>query len=301
MKKLNRLAVIGCLTAILAGCSTNANQDENTMPDKLVLVQMPNENNPDAGGKHAEFSQALSEYIGIPVEELEGSDYTVGIEAMASKNVDVMLVSPMSYYQAKERAGAELLVSTPTSEDYRSAFIVKGDNDEIQNLEDLKGKTFAFVDQSSSSGYLYPKAHILKSLGLDSDQLEKSGYYFNTVAFSGQHQASLMGVVMQDYDGACVAASMIQMMIDAGAIQEGDVKVIDQSEIIPNPAYVIRGDLPEALKTKIKEFFLQYENEEYFETIHGNKDIRFVDVKEEAYEPAKEMLDALKIDFGSDE
>lgn len=301
MKITKRLLALSCISVLLAGCSANANQDENTMPDKLVLVQMPNENNPDTGGKHAEFSQALSDYIGIPVEEMEGSDYSVGIEAMASKNVDVMLVSPMSYYQAKERAGAELLVSTPTSDDYRSAFIVKGDNEEIQTLEDLKGKTFAFVDQSSSSGYLYPKAYLLKTLNLDSNQLEKSDYYFNTVAFSGQHQASLMGVVMGDYDGACVATSIVSKMVESGVIKEGDVKIIDQSEIIPNPAYVIRSDLPESLKTKIKEFFLQYENESYFETVHGSKDIRFVDINEEAYDPAKEMLNLLNIDLGSGE
>lgn len=300
MRKFMRILLCSVLAGgILTGCSTNGNKEkENAWPDKLVLVQMPNENNPDAGTKHTAFAKAMSEYIGIPVEEMEGSDYTVGIEAMASKKVDVMLVSPMSYFQAKERAGAELLVSTPISADYRTKFIVKGDSD-ITSLEGLKGKTFAFVDQASSSGYLYPKSKLVNSLNLDSEQLETSGYYFDTVAFSGKHDSSLIGVTMGDYDGAAVAGAVISQMVNAGVIKEGDVKVIDETEIIPNPAYVMRSDLPEDLKAKIKEFYLQYAEESYFETIHGNKSIRFVEVSEQDYQPAKELLETLKLDLGS--
>ncbi len=40
-------------------------------------------------------------------------------------------------------------------------------------LRDLKGKTFAFVDQASSSGYMYPKAKLVNKLSLDPDLLEK--------------------------------------------------------------------------------------------------------------------------------
>lgn len=290
-----------CLTLGLTGCSLKADEsDPNAWPEKLVVVQMPNENNPNAGAMHDDFRLAMSEYLGIEVQEMEGSDYTVGIEAMASKKIDVMLVSPMSYFQAQKRANAELLVSTPTSEDYRSSFITRADNDEINQLSDLKGKTFAFVDQASSSGYLYPKAKLVKALELESDQLEASGYYFDTVAFSGKHDASVMGILMGDYDAACVAGASIKQMINAGVVSEGDLKVIDQSEIIPNPAYVVRGDLPEDLKSKIKEFYVQYDNETYFKELHGSEKIRFVSVDESDYQPAKELLELLNIDMGDE-
>lgn len=296
MKKLKSIAVCALLaTGVLGGCGSNT--DSNAWPDKLVLVQMPNENNPEADTKHTVFATALSDYIGIPVEEMEGSDYTVGIEAMASKNVDVMLVSPMSYFQAKERAGAELLVSTPISSEYRTKFIVRSDS-EVNSLEELKGKSFAFVDQASSSGYLYPKSTLVETLDLDTDQLETSGYFFSTVAFSGKHDSSIMGVKMGDYDAAAVAGVVIPQMIQAGVIAEGDLKVIGETDVIPNPAYIVRGDLPADLKAKIKEFYLQFTDESYFEAVHGSKDIRFVEVEEEDYKAAKALLENLKIDLG---
>ena len=103
---------------------------------------------------------------------------------------------------------------------------------------------------------------------------------------------------MGDYDAACVAKSIIAQMAEAGAVNAEDFKIIGSSDIIPNPAYVARGSLPEDLKAKIKAFFLSYKDAYYFEAVHGNRDIRFVEVTEDDYQPAKEMLDLLHIEFG---
>ena len=301
MKKLKKIVTLSlAMVCILgsAGCSTSNKDTANKWPEKIVLAQMPNENNPNADSQHEKFAAALSEYLGIEVGSVEGTDYTAGIEGMASKNVDVMLVSPMSYFQAKERANAELLVSTPTAADYKTAFITKADRDDINSLKDLKGKTFAFVDQASSSGYLYQKAKLIKELQLDTDKLEANDYFFSTVAFSGGHPTSLTGVTMGDYDAAAVAKAIITQMVKAGQLKESDIKVIGETDVIPNPCYVVRGDLPQDLKDKIKEFFMTYDDESYFEAVHENKDIRFVEVTDETYTPAKEMLDLLKIDMG---
>lgn len=303
MKKLKKMIPV-CLAAVclfsVVGCSDKDKEDASAWPDKIVVAQMPNENNPNADAQHDKFAKALSEELGIEVESVEGSEYTAGIEGMASGKVDVMLVSPMSYFQAKQRANIEIMVSTPTSEDYKTVFITKADRDDINTLEDLKGKSFAFVDQSSSSGYMYPKAKLVKDLKLDTDKLESSDYFFHTVAFSGGHPTSLTGVLMGDYDGAAVAQSVITQMVAAGQLKESDIKVIGETDIIPNPSYVVRTELPKDLREKIKAFFLSYDDGEYFESLNGSADIRFVDISEKDYDPAKEMLDLLKIDLGDE-
>ncbi len=57
---------------------------------------------------------AMEEALGIKVKRRwRGTEYSVGIEGMASGNIDVMLVSPMSYYQAKEKSQCPASVSTP--------------------------------------------------------------------------------------------------------------------------------------------------------------------------------------------
>ncbi|MBO1300057.1 MULTISPECIES: phosphate/phosphite/phosphonate ABC transporter substrate-binding protein [unclassified Enterococcus] len=286
---------------IFTGCGTasdSADANEAGAIDQLTIVQIQDETNPNSGQKNEEFRSDMSEALGIEIEELEGADYSVGIEALKAGKLDVLLVSPMSYYQAKRVAGAEPLVTTTSmgEEDYRTLFVVGKEDTTTQTLADLKGKSFAFVDPASSSGYMYPKAKLIKELGLDPDQLENPGYFFDTVAYSGKHDSSLIGVAKGDYDAAAVAGQMINPLIEAGMIQKDDIRIVGETDIIPNALFVVRADLPDEVKEELKEFYLSYDNEDYFETFYGSADVRFVEAKDEDYEVVQEMLEILNIE-----
>lgn len=293
---LAALVSVGLLTA--CGSSSADSKKEDGMPDKVTIVTMPDENNPAAGGKNEKFQKDLSEEIGLPVEIMEGADYAVGIEAMKNKKLDVLLVSPMSYFQAKQRVDIDPLVTTtaPGSETYRTVFITKKDNDKINSLEDLKGTNFAFVDPASSSGYLYPKYELVTKLKLNQAKLEEPDYFFKTVAYSGKHDSSVMGVSKGDYDAAAVAGQVLQSMDDAGLVKKDDLKIIDETQEIPNAAYVIRSELPEELKKKIKDFYLNYDDEEYFKAFYKDGSIRFVEAKDDDYEGVKDIIKVLGIE-----
>ncbi len=303
--KLRTIFQVGSIAAMaaltMAGCSqASAASGTAGWPETFVVTTSVDENNPDADALNDMFAQDMSEYLGIPVEIYSAADYTTIVEGMASGNVQASMVSPMSYFQTKERANAELVASAATAYPYKTVFITQADNSDINSIEDLKGKTFAFVDQASSSGYLYPKAHLVEQLNLDPDQLEQSDYFFSTVAFSGGHPTSLIGVTMGDYDAACVAYQVMEQMEAAGQLDSEDVKIIGETEEIPNPAYVISGDLPEDLKTKFREFLLSYDNEEFFEAALGSGEMRFGEASEEDYEPARKVVELLNIDLGGE-
>lgn len=305
MKKLPKfLLTVGLLTT-LAACGndenkTSANSAETTgkenWPDEITLVQMPDENNPtEAATMHTSLREHLSTELGIDVVEHEGGSYAIGIEAMASGNIDIMLASPMSYYQANKLAGAELLVTPtlPGGTNYYTAFITQSDNEKINSLEDLKGSNFAFVNAASSSGYLYPKGTLVQEFNLDPDLVEQSGYFFENVTFSESHQNSLMGVIMDDYEAAAVAYSAIEAMAEAGAVNMEEIKVVGQTEKIPDASYIIRGDLPEDLKEAIQEAFVSFEDEKYFEALHKDANARFIATEPDYYDPSIEILDAI--------
>ncbi len=311
--KRSKLVTIVVLLAIacglMVGCSEGqasakdisidaASDPKSAWPEKLVIVQMPDETNPDAGSKHEGFRKAMEEFVGIKIEELEGSDYTVGIEAMKSGKLDIMLVTPMSYYQAKRVANVEPLVTTKALEaaPYKTVFVTKSGRDDINSLEDLKGKTFAFVDPASSSGYMYPKAHLVTQLGLDAEKLETPGFFFETVAYSGKHDTSLVGVTMGDYDAAAVAYQIISQIAAAGMIDEKDIKIIGETETIPNACFVMRSELPQDLKDKIKEFYLQFADEDYFTAFYKDPSVRYIEAKDSDYDVVKQMVEILKIE-----
>lgn len=285
--------------SILASCGTSKTQSATAANkiEKLTIVTLPDENNPEAGGKNEKFQEDMSKAIGIPVEVMEGADYAVGIEAMKNKKLDVLLVSPMSYFQAKQRVDIEPIVTTSSvgKEAYRTIFITKKENDEINSLKDLKGTTFAFVDPASSSGYLYPKYELVKSLDLEQEKLEEPNYFFKTVAYSGKHDSSVMGVVKGDYDAAAVAGQVLQSMDDAGLVNKDEIKIIGETQEIPNPAIVVRKEIPDSLKKKIKDFYLNYEDEDYFNAFYKDSSVRFVEAHEEDYASVQDIIKVLDI------
>ncbi len=286
------LALAGCA----AGTASSATQ-ESEMPSEITIITSIDENNPDAGTLNDQFAQDMSAALGITVNIMESADYTAIVEGMAAGTVDATLVSPMSYYQVAAKTDVEMVAMAKMAYEYYSVFITQADNDEINSLEDLQGKTFAFVDQASSSGYLYPKAYLVEQLSLDPDQLETSGYYFSSVAFSGSHQTSLIGVSMGDYDAACVAAPVLDMMEASGQFDSSTVKIIDQTEDIPSPCYIVRADLPQTLKDGIRDFLLSYDNEEFFAAALGDSSMRFTEADPSAYESTKAVLEMTGVDL----
>lgn len=301
-KILSKFLLIVGLVTMLAACGNEASSkssdsdgtENKGWPEELTLVQMPNENNPNAASMHTSLRDHLSEELGLEVKEFEGGSYAVGIEALASGNLDVMLASPMSYYQADQKAGAELLVIPQVEgQEYYTAFITKKDNEEINNMEDLKGTNFAFVNAASSSGYLYPKGTLVQEFDLDPDLMEQSGYFFENVTFSESHANSVMGVKMGDFDAAAVAIGQLNSMIEAGTINEDEFKIIGRTDDIPDASYIIREDLPEDFKTALRDAFVSFEDEKYFEAVHNDPKARFVAPEQDYYDPTIEMLEAI--------
>lgn len=299
MKKIfNTTFLLLTSVLVLTGCQTNKGEaDENNQLEKLTIVTMPDENNPEAGGKNKQFQEDMSKALGVTVEQMEGADYAVGIEAMKNKQLDVLLVSPMSYFQAKQKTAIEPVVTTTSmgASEYRTLFITQKDNNKLNNIEDLKGTNFAFVDPASSSGYMFPKYTLVKELKLSADQLEEPGYFFKTVAYSGKHDASVMGVAKGDYEAAAVAGQVLDQMDAAGLVDKDELKVIGKTDVIPNPVYVMRKDLPEDIKKKIKDFYVTYDNTDYFETFYKDPTVKFVEAHEEDYRVAEDMMNTLGI------
>ena len=319
MKRMTTMLLVLIMGAMLfAGCGSNTAQtvqtgnetvplsernaqlgapDRTGWPNKIVIALMPDENNPDASQKNDDFCKAMEEALGVKVDLHIGSEYSVGIEAMRAGNLDIMIVSPMSYYQAKERANIEPLVSTIAigAVPYQTAFFTRVERDDINSLADLRDKTFAFVDPGSSSGYMYPKTKLVVDLDLDPDQLELPGYFFKTVAYSGKHDSSLIGVYMGDYDAATASTSTLYNLNEAGLIDGDEIKVIDVTDEIPNPCFIINADHPQSLKDAALDFFLSYDNPDYFEQLYRNPDIRYTRAYESDYDVVNEMLRVLNI------
>ena len=135
-------------------------------------------------------------------------------------------------------------------------------------------------------------------MDLDPNLLINSGYFFDTVAFSGKHDSSLMGVSMGDYESAAVAYQLIGSLHEIGLINKNDIKIIGETDEIPQPCFIIRADLPQDLKDAILEFYLQFDDSEYFEALYGNPEIRFIQSYHEDYKIIYDMVRILDLEVG---
>src|SRR5690349_7742569 len=197
----------------------------------------------------------LQRSLQMEVKPFVATDYNGVIEALRSKKLDLALLGPFSYVLATTVADVEafaLLETDKQGATYRSVIIARKDRN-LHNLKELAGKTFAFVDPSSTSGHLFPKAALVKA-GYNPDS------YFSRVIFSGGHDASAIAVQNGKVDAAAIADALLDTAYNRGMLKQEDIAVIWTSDPIPGAPMVYRRDLAPEFKARIRAAFAQMQN-----------------------------------------
>lgn len=293
MLKKQWLLVLTGLMMLIVGCSTEKNEEVNEKgwPTTIYFGSLPMEDGKMGRGGN-QFTEDLSKHLGINVELFEGEDYNTMIEAMRAGKIDLTTYGPFGYIIAVERSGAKLMASlgNDSAPSTGSAFIVPSDS-EAESIQDLKGKTFLFADPASTSGHLFPRAKLMKELGITSEEVLT---YFSNVSFSGGHDKSILAIANGDADGAAVCGTCVDMIAGAGLVDASKVKVIGYSDPIPGGgALAYRESLPEDLVAAIKEFALSYNevNPDYFTSLGATGFYEAADSDFDGVREVAELLD----------
>jgi len=301
MKRFVRPFVVGMgllvALAVVAGCGGSEGsvsaQGGPEVPDPLVMGLIPAEDNQEVLRDYEPLVDYMSEELGVEVEPFTATDYSGIIEAMRSDEVDVAWFGPLSYVLASDIAGAEA-VAVPYEKEgeeptYKSLILTQAGNDEIEEVEDLEGKTFSFVDPSSTSGYLYP-TKMLTDAGVDPEtDLAES-------RFAGGHDASILAIQNGDVDAGASWDGQLETMIEAGVVEEDSVKVVAESEPIPKDPIAVRGDLPEGVKKRIQEVFLEATPESVGADNLGSEGaVGYQKTSDESYDAVRKLADELKL------
>lgn len=234
-----RVATIACLSIGVAS--------QAAASDKLRIGLIPSEDSQAMIESSKQVLSSLEEELGMPVEPFVATDYNGIIEALRAGKLDVAYLGPFSYVLATSVADVEAFAVAVTRKSgqsaYRSVILARKDSG-IRELADLKGRTFAFVDPSSASGHLFPKAG-LEQAGFDPAKL------FSRVIFSGSHDASILAVANQKVDAAAVADRILANAVARGLVKQDDFQVVWSSRPIPESPMVWRKNLDPELKQKV--------------------------------------------------
>lgn len=178
------------------------------------------------------LAQYLAARLGRPVE-LRTVDSWEGLaKSLANGETDLSLMGPWGYVLANHAAGAQV-VSTILYDgkpEYFALIITHPDSG-IKTPADLKGKTFAFGDKGSTSGYLIP-LHYFQTQGIDPET------YFSKVLYT-KHQAIETQVAAGQLDAGADYNRNRNAMIEQGLIKAERSQVIWQSAPLPNDAFAV--------------------------------------------------------------
>jgi len=264
-------------------------------PDELRIALLVDDGNPLSVAAFDDFRLGLEAHIGMPVRIIEDATHLVGIEAMRAGNLDIMWGSPFVYLLAREVMDVERLVTTDNPASINKTVFITA-QDDIQTMDDIRGRSFAFISPSSTSGYFYPLYHLMRTFDLTRLEVEAGGF-FRTVAFSGGQNTSITGVVHGDFDVAAVGNLNLGILVASGIINADDVRILGDTEIIPFPGYIASDALPSDLIDAVREFLLAYDNEDYFGTRFGTPDTRFVLPCDDQIAHLISMAEVLEIDL----
>ena len=290
MKKMIAMAMMAVLAmGAVTGCGSSSEAEKDT----FTIAYAPNESTTESADARQGLAEDLGELLGVEVEEIQASDYNAIIEALRTGNADMAYMGSMAVALASERANAEpIVMKAPNGNKdeaiYHSVLITRADNDEINSIKDIKGKTMAFVDPDSTSGNLVPTSDIMDAFpeeNLDSDKLHTNGEFFEAVSFSGKHQAGLQAVIKGDVDVVPISDQILASEIANGNAKESDIKIIHSSAAIPAEAIVIGKTVDADLRDTLIDFLTGYDNEQYFTDVIKVEGARFVECTLDDYAP----------------
>ena len=310
--KLLALTLASVMTTSLAGCGASASAGSATSAEATSATQesapggedgvftiayAPNESNTEAADARNGLADDLSAVLGCEVEEIQASDYNAIIEALRTGKADMAYMGSQALALGVERTNLEPIVmkaedGDPEKAIYHSVLMTSSANEDINSIEDIKGKTMAFVDPDSTSGNLVPTAEIIQAFpdeDLNSDKLHTNGDFFEAVSFSGSHQAGLQAVIKGDVDVVPISDQILASEIANGNAAEGDVKIIHESAAIPAEAVVVAEQVDQATRDKLVEFLTSYDNEQYFTDVIKVPGARFVECDMSDYEDIIEL------------
>ena len=231
------------------------------------------------------------------------ASYIAVVEAFGTAKADIASINTFSYLMANAKYGAEAklrIVRDYGETSYKGQFITRVDSG-IDSLSDITGHTIAYVDPSSTSGYILPKAK-LKRLGIKPSESVFAMRHDNVVTMVYQRQVDVGATYYAPPDPKTGAIMDARMRVEK---QFPDVakkiKIIGFTQDIPNDPWVFRKGLPEDMTEKIINALLKYvKTPEGSKALYDIYDVRgLIRTKDSDYDGLRKLLRQEGIKFES--
>ncbi len=188
------------------------------------------------------FADYMSARLGRPVELVIPRGFGKMEKTIEEGKVDFFYINSYVFYrlyQADKVTPVAQMKNIAGKTTSQSEIFVRK-NSGIQSIEDLKGKSIAFVSLMGAGGYVAPRAYLYESGLKDNKEFKPE--------FTKSLLNSIHGVLLGDYDAAAMCGLNFKLM--RHKIKTGELKIIATSKAYPENLIAARTGLPADLVSR---------------------------------------------------
>lgn len=218
----------------LAACSpstSGTSTQRKTEIKPLVTGAIPDQDPQKLQRQYTKLAAYLEKQLGVPVQYKPVTDYAAAVTAFKVGDLDLVWFGGLTGVQARLQVpGAEAIAQRNIDEKFHSVFIANKNSGltqfkTINDLQQLKGHTFTFGSESSTSGRLMPQ-YFLQQAGIKLEDFK------GEVGFSGDHDKTIKLVEAGTYNAGAVNEKVWLQRVKSKEVDLNKVQVIWRS-----PAY----------------------------------------------------------------
>lgn len=297
------LPLLASFMLIFTACSNNANTDDQAKVEEDTTEQtvatdgevfkigaIPDFDQAEMEEAFDDFAQYLSNEIGIPVEFVPTVDYASLVTAFDRGEIDLAWFGGLTVTQALNKVPeAEAFAQRPSDQEFKSVFIEqKGLG--LTGLEDLKGKSFTFGSESSTSGHLMPR-YFLTEAGINPDE-----DFDGAPNYSGSHDKTYKLVESGAFQTGAVNVQYWEKALEEGLVDETKVEEFYRTPDFYDYNWTLNKDIDqkfgEGTAQKVKDTILNMKKEDS-KIMDLLSTEEFIETKNENYDLIKEVAEQL--------
>jgi len=170
---------------------------------------------------------------------------------LKEERVDIAIIGPEDLMRIEYQSEATPLVLVSSNkQNVQRSIIVTSRKKGIRSIKGLKGKSFAFADRNSLTGYILPRMILLEE-GIDPEK------DFTRVYFMDSQEEVFLSLLEGKADAGALAEHIFYYLSSTFPIS-GEVHILARSGEIPADILVIRKNMPPVLTAKVRTLLLNY-------------------------------------------
>lgn len=242
------LAVILIAGIAIAGLYIES-KSSTERPEVLRIGVLPDQKTEALQRQYGPLTDYLSKQIDSKTRLVVPADYYDAVRLFREGKVDLAYFGGLTFVQSQTDYGAEPLVMREIDTRFVSWFLVRPEHAQLQ-LSDFRGKRLSFGSKLSTSGHLMPRYFLQQQWQIDPET------YFSDVSYSGAHDKTALWVSEGKVDIGAVNSLVARQMLTDGRLADDDLHVLWQTPPYPDYVWVVRQDLDDKLKTRLRDAFL---------------------------------------------